>query len=97
MQGGRSNIGRVSVNLGGKQATKLTQGGQPSASAYQRPQASGAQPVRTGSRVVTTADSAGLVEAGRVTGTPTQPVQIPKPAGSGSAGGAYTREVTGNG
>jgi hypothetical protein len=93
----RSNVGQKTVPMGGKQATKLTQGGQPSAASYQRPQASGAQPVRAGSRVVTTVDSAGLVEAGRVTGTPPQPVQVPQPAGSGSAGGAYTREVTGNG
>jgi hypothetical protein len=96
MQGGRRNIGSKTVPMGGKQATRMTAGGQPSAASYQRPQASGAQPVRAGSRVVTTVDSAGLVEAGKVT-TGGQPTTAPRPTGSGSAGGAYTREVTGNG
>jgi hypothetical protein len=97
MQGGRTNTGRKTTPMAGMRSTRMTAAPQPSAASYQRPQASGAQPVRAGSRVVTTVDSAGLVEAGKVTGTPSQPVQIPKPAGSGSAGGEYTREVTGNG
>jgi hypothetical protein len=45
-----------------------------------RPQAATPQdPARSGSRVVATVDSAGLIEAGRVTGTPPEPVQQPKP------------------
>jgi hypothetical protein len=94
MQGGRANVGRVSVNLSGKMATKLSAGGQPQPVVH-RPQPAAAGPVRTGSRVVTTVDSAGLVEAGKVT-TGGQPVTATKPPGSNEAG-AYTREVAGNG
>jgi hypothetical protein len=90
MQGGRRNVGRVSVNLSGAQATRLAAGGQPQPRVV-RPQAATPDVPRAGSREITRVDSAGLVEAGKVTGTPPQPVQTPKPAGSGSTGGAYTR------
>jgi hypothetical protein len=73
MQGGRPNIGKVSVPLGGKQATRMTAGGQPQP-IVRRPQPATSGPVRSGSREVARVDSAGLVEAGRVTGTPAQPV-----------------------
>jgi hypothetical protein len=51
----------------------------PPASSYQRPQAAGAQPVRTGSREVARVDGAGLIHAGTVTGTPEQLAQHPLP------------------
>jgi hypothetical protein len=51
----------------------------PPASGYQRPQASGAQPVHGGSREIGRYGSAELVQAGSETGTPPQPVQRPEP------------------
>lgn len=44
-----------------------------------RPQPASAGPRRTGSVEIANVGSAGLVEAGAVTGSPPQPVQQPKP------------------
>lgn len=74
MQGGRANTGRVSVNLNGRQATRLSAGGQPQPVVH-RPQPASAGPRRAGSVELANVNSAGLIEAGKVTGTPTQPVQ----------------------
>ena len=79
MQGGRANVGRVSVNLNGRQATKLSAGGQPQPVVH-RPQPAAAGPRRTGSVELANVDSAGLVAAGTVTGSPPEPVQQPQPA-----------------
>lgn len=78
MQGGRSNTGRVSVSLSGRQATRLSAGGQPQPVVH-RPQPATSSVPRAGTREVARVDTAGLVEAGKVTGTPAQPVQQPKP------------------
>jgi hypothetical protein len=78
MQGGRANVGRVSVNLSGKQSTRLSAGGQP-VPVVHRPQPAAAGPRRTGSVEIANVDSAGLVAAGTVTGTPPEPVQHPQP------------------
>ena len=48
MQGGRANVGRMSVNLNGRQATKLSAGGQPQPVVH-RPKPASAGPRRTGS------------------------------------------------
>ena len=77
MQGGRSNIGKVSVPLGGKQSTRLTAGGQPQP-VVNRPQAVTAAVPRSGSREIANVGSDGLVQAGRET-TGGQPVSQPLP------------------
>jgi hypothetical protein len=104
MQRARPNIGRTSVAMSGRNATRMSSTPQqqpkpykpaeygmpgtpkpvnvPPASSYQRPQTSGAQPVRSGSREVARVDSAGVVAAGQQTGTPAQPVQAPQPSSS---------------
>ena len=78
MQDGRANTGRVSVNLNGRQATRLTAGGQPQP-VVRRPQAATPNVPRSGSREIANVDSAGLVAAGQQT-TGGQPVQQPQPA-----------------
>jgi hypothetical protein len=78
MQGGRRNVGRVSVNLSGAQATRLTAGGQPKPVVH-RPQAATPNAPRAGSREIANVGHDGLIEAGKVTGTPSQPVQHPQP------------------
>ncbi len=74
MQGGRANTGRVSVNLSGRQATRLSAGGQPQPIVH-RPQPASVGPRRTGSVEIANVSSAELVE-----GTPPEPVQQSKPA-----------------
>ena len=78
MQGGRANVGKVSVPLGGKLATRLSGGGQPQP-IVRRPQAATPNVPRSGSREITSASSADMAEAGKVTGTPVEPVQQVKP------------------
>jgi hypothetical protein len=51
----------------------------PPASSYQRPQVTGAEPVRSGSREITRVNSAGLVQAGSQT-TGGQTVAVSRPA-----------------
>lgn len=79
MQGARGNTGRKTVPMSGKLATRMSGGGQPKPVAT-RPQAATPNVPRTGSREIANVDSAGLVAAGTVTGTPVQPVQQPQPA-----------------
>ena len=74
MQGGRSNTGSKTTAMAGKQATRLSGGGQP-VPTVTRPQAATPNVPRSGSREIARVDSAGLVEAGKVTGTPAEPVQ----------------------
>jgi hypothetical protein len=76
---GRANIGQASINLGGRRAVKLSgASGQPVAAA-QRHQPASAGPRRTGSVEIANVDSTGLVTAGKVTGSPPEPVQQVKP------------------
>ena len=78
MQGARSNVGRTTVPMSGKLATRMSGGGQPQPVA-RRPQAATPQVPRSGSREVTSVGSAGLAQAGTVTGTPAEPVQETAP------------------
>lgn len=78
MQGAPSNVGRTTVPMSGKLATRMSGGGQPQP-VVNRPQAATPQVPRAGSREIANVDSAGLVAAGKVTGTPTQTVQQPQP------------------
>lgn len=97
MQRARPNVGRTSVPMSGRMATRLSSAPQPQPQSYRptqngaldlpgtgpkpvpAPQATRHQPAsavpRAGSRVVADVSSAGLVEAGKQTGTPAQPVQ----------------------
>jgi hypothetical protein len=77
MQGGRSNVGRKTTPMSGPKATRMSSAPQPQPRAV-RPQAATPDVPRSGSRVV-------------VGGDPVGAVTQPQPAGSGSAGGAYTR------
>lgn len=98
MQRGRANVGRTSVPMSGRNATKLSSTPQQQPASYKpfeygmtdKPaqrvtggshthQAATPNVPRSGSREIARVDSAGLVEAGQVTGTPAQPVQQPKP------------------
>ena len=79
MQGARGNTGRQTFNLNGKLATRMHNSAQPKPVAA-RPQPATPQGApRSGSREIARVDSAGLVAAGQVTGTPAQPVQHPQP------------------
>jgi hypothetical protein len=60
MQGRRRNVGRVSVNLSGAQATRLTAGGQPQPRVV-RPQAATPDVPRSGSRQLPAGDATGAV------------------------------------
>ena len=79
MQGGRANTGRKTTPMSGMQSTRMTTNPQPTP-VVRRPQAAAPNVPRSGTREVARVDSAGLVEAGNVTGSPPQPVQQPKPA-----------------
>jgi hypothetical protein len=100
MQRPRANVGRSSVPMSGRNATRLSSTPQPQPSPY-KPREAGAADVppqrvarptpgtrptaatpnvpRSGSREVARVDSAGLVEAGKQTGTPAEPVQQQAP------------------
>lgn len=78
MQGGRSNTGRKTTPMTGTQSARMTTNPQPTPRVV-RPQSAAPNVPRSGTREVARVDSAGLVEAGKVTGTPTQPVQQVKP------------------
>ena len=82
MQGAaRANTGRKTTPMSGMQSTRMTTGPQP-APVVRRAQVATPKVPRSGTREVARVDSAGLVEAGKVTGTPTQPVQQSQPPSS---------------
>jgi hypothetical protein len=81
--------------MSGMQSTRLASNAQTPPRVV-RPTAATPSVPRSGSREIANVGSDGLIAAGKVT-TGGQPVTLPKPAGSGSAGGEYTRRVTGNG
>lgn len=76
--------------MGGKQSARLSGGPQPTP-IVNRPVAAVAGVPRAGSREIANVDSAGLAEAGKVTGSPPQPVQQPlastnaRPAGTNNS------------
>ena len=75
LQGGRANTGRQTYNLNGKLATRMHSPSQPQPVVV-RPQPATPQGApRSGSREIASVGSAGMVEAGKVTGSPPQPVQ----------------------
>lgn len=78
MQGGRSNTGRKTTPMSGTQATRMTTNPQP-APRVVRPQPATPSVPRAGSREIARIDSAGLVEAGKVSGSPPEAVQQVKP------------------
>lgn len=74
MQRGRPNVGRASVNLGGKKATRLSGAPQPVPTAT-RPQAATPNVPRAGSREIVNVNSDGLRQAGQSVGSPAEPAQ----------------------
>jgi hypothetical protein len=86
MQGGRTNIGRKTTPMSGMQATRMHNPPQPVPIVHRPVAANANDPPRSGTREVARVDGAGLIEAGKVTGTPAQPVQQRLPTSPNTTG-----------